>query len=85
MWTRTDPGSALVPLVWKVATRAKLGQRGSQPAAPGDLPGWLALCDILRSSKTSHEVSDRPRECFGDISLQSCDARQARLINNRAA
>ena len=44
MWTRTDPGSALVPLVCKVATRAKLGYIvGSQPAAPGDLPGWLSI------------------------------------------
>ena len=42
MWTRTDPGSALVPLVCKVATRAKLGYLGSQPAEPGVLPYCLA-------------------------------------------
>ena len=66
MWTRTNPGSALVPLVCQVATRAKLGYLG-------------------RSSETLHVDPDRPRECFGAISLQSCDARQVRLISNRAA
>ena len=42
MGARTDHGSALVPLVCKVTTRAKFGYLGSQPAAPEDLPGCLA-------------------------------------------
>ena len=42
-------------------------------------------CDILRSSETLHVDPDRPWECFGAISLQSCDARQARLTSQPAA
>ena len=62
-----------MPLVCKVLRQARLKQSG-----------WLAYCDILRSSKTLHVDPDRPREFFGAISLQSCDARQGRLTSQPA-
>ena len=39
---------------------------------------------MLRSSETLHVDLDRPRECFGAITLQSCDARQAQLTSQPA-
>ncbi len=34
--------------------------------------------------QTLHVDSDQPRGCFRAISLQTCDAHQARLISNQA-
>ncbi len=57
MWTRTDPGSTLVPLVCKVATRAKLGETlhvdSDQPRECFDAIS-LQSCDVRQARLISN-------------------------------